>query len=141
MTIKISSKGMTLLEVLIAMTILAFVLVALTGLLEIFGTQNTYNRDYSIATFLSQAKLQEFQNLAFDDTTFTSTTDWTPRPDPELLTATGQVSATGMYQRQWNIYHDPPSNDLKKVMQVRTRWIDYKGKQHELVFQSTKTSY
>ena len=131
-----TSHGLTLTEILVSMVIFAIVLLAMTGLMDVIQHNNTYNHQFTVASFLTQAKMEELQNFSFSDANLDPTTNWTPTT-PETLTATGLAATDGRYRRQWKISADTPVAGLKSL-EVRTAWTDGKKKDHEVSYSSAK---
>jgi prepilin-type N-terminal cleavage/methylation domain-containing protein len=129
-----NSRGMTLLEVLISLVILATVLLAMTSLMDIVQQENWYNHHFTVASFLAQGKSEELQNLDYDNVELVDRGDWAT---PQTIGTTGAISANGYYTRQWKITDDTPTTGNKEI-EVQTQWTDRSGKVHTVSFKSIK---
>ncbi len=146
---KISSceSGMTLVETMIALLILAFGLLAMTqALVFSVAISKTYGRDATKATASANDKMQELTSLQFTDTT-TNITVTAPFPAngvgllaggsiPPAGTANGYVDyldfsgtrttqAAAAYTRQWQIIDD--GANIKRIIVVVTSNRSFKN--------------
>lgn len=131
-----AEKGMTLIECLIAMTILLFGLLSLAQVLAFsVVASKTYGRDDTKTTIFARDKMEELMGLEFSDTTTDVTAD-APFPAGGVgLTAGGGIPPAGpsagyvdyvdhdgnrtgagnaAYTRQWQIIDDSAS--LKRIV-------------------------
>jgi prepilin-type N-terminal cleavage/methylation domain-containing protein len=110
-------KGMTLVEVMVAMIILAIALAWLAPLLIISMRGNRVGADVTLASTLGQDKLEELRNESF----LTLMAD-----------STGQ-DTVGSVVRSWTITPEDGQDGLARI-EVTLRWQDDKGKDHEIEF-------
>lgn len=139
------ATGLTLIEILIAMVIFAMILLAITGFMAMIAENNAYNHNFLVSSLIGQAKMEEMQNVPYGSAALVGTwTGFTPNSSAgftpagwQFLSATGLVNPGGPYQMQWRVAVDQPSL-MRKTIEVRTRWVDGKGKNHTLGFIGTK---
>jgi type II secretion system protein I len=118
-------KGYLLVEVLIALSILAIGILAVTRSFSTTIFANTYGKDYLLATMLAQGKLSEVES------------------DPHLSFGTTNGNFGGTYaDRRWQLEISPAPENLAKVIltvswQRRSR--DYQLRLRTLVPVSTST--
>ena len=136
-----NAAGLTLIEILIAMVIFAMILLAITGFMAMIAENNAYNHNFLVSSLIGQAKMEEMQNVPYRSAALNGTWGgFTPNSNIgftpsgwQLLSATGLVNPGGPYQMQWRVAVDQPSF-LRKTIEVRTRWVDGKAKNHTLSF-------
>jgi type IV pilus assembly protein PilV len=104
----VKSKGFTLLEVLVAMIILSFSLLALAGLMVTTTKNNAYGTTITEAATFAQDKLEEL-----------SATKWVNIIDGNYTDR--QSGSTGMsYTRNWQV----TTNGALKTVTITISWID-----------------
>lgn len=99
--------GFTLLEVLVAMVILAIGLLGLAALQVIAIKGHAFGHQMSYATSLAQQTFEELNNLGFDDAALD------PSGNPHTQTVAGDRGVT--YTATWNVQDDTPAADMKAV--------------------------
>jgi len=99
-----NASGFTLVEVLIAIFILAFALLAMaqTQIMAIRG--NAFANKTTTAVTLAQDKIEELKGLSYSSVINGS-------------------DSSGVYTRTWTVQNDTPSTDLKTVT-VTVSWQD-----------------
>jgi prepilin-type N-terminal cleavage/methylation domain-containing protein len=107
------SKGFTLIEVLIALVILSFSLLALAGLMVMTTKNNSYGSHITEAVTFAQDKLEEFRAVR---------PQAPPLGDiPDGLGADEKAGATGInYTRNWNVV---TNGDLRTIT-ITIDWND-----------------
>jgi type IV pilus assembly protein PilV len=107
----LTSKGFSLIEILIALVILSISLLALAGLM-VTTTQNTsFGSHLTEAATFAQDRLEEFRAMRWQDIP--------PTPGPDL-----QTGSTGInYSRSWNVVQ----NGNLKTITVTINWNDRKN--------------
>lgn len=109
-------SGLSLVEVLIGMTILAIALASAFALSVANARIVERNQSLSVAVALAESKIEKMRNLAFDNIVTGS--------DEGTLNSLGQPDNNGRYTRAWTVSLGGPgvaSNDLKTVV-VTTSW-------------------
>lgn len=107
------TRGFSLLSVIVAMALMAFLFLALTrGVITVEETHR-YSHFSTVANSLAQARLEELVNRPY--TQITSGSDNNP------IDETGRPVAPGRFARFWTVQDDTPSQDLKTVV-VRVEW-------------------
>ena len=76
MTMKVlhNKKGFTLLEILVAMTLLTPALLGMAGLTAALTQGNTFSNRLTVASTLAQDKLEDLTNLGYGNTAVADTT-------------------------------------------------------------------
>ncbi len=76
MTMKVlhNKKGFTLLEILVAMTLLTTALLGMAGLTAALTQGNTFSNRLTVASTLAQDKLEDLTNLGYGNTAVADTT-------------------------------------------------------------------
>jgi prepilin-type N-terminal cleavage/methylation domain-containing protein len=104
------SEGFSLVELMIAITILGIGVLSLAGLYPV-AMQRVHAGDIeSRATFHGQAKIEELKSLP-----------WT-----QLRTTVGADSLEGFFARTWRVQEDEPVMGMKQI-QVGVQWQDSHG--------------
>lgn len=106
-------RGFSLLSVIVAMALMAFLFLALTKGVITVGETHRYSYATTVANSLAQARLEELINRPY--TLITSGNDNNP------LDEMGRPVAQGRYARFWVVQDDTPGQDLKTVV-VRVEW-------------------
>ena len=108
------SKGFSLVEMLIALVILAISLLALAGLMATTTRNNSFGGHMTEAATFAQDKLEELKALPWAN--IVGGTD----------TKSGSTGVT--YARTWNVSTllnpVPPPNDLLKAVTITVNWND-----------------
>lgn len=118
---KLNNKGFSLIEMLIAVTILAIGLLAVAGLQVTAIKGNTHGSTISQATTLAQDRIEEIRNRDYAAIVFAS--------NPEIE---ANVDGT-TYTRETLVEVDTPMSELKRIT-VTIRW-DTNGP-HEVVLRT-----
>jgi len=90
-----TDAGFTLLEVLIAIVILAIGLLGLSALQLVAVKGNAYSSEMTYASMIARQKFEEFKSLAYNDT------DLLPANNPHTQTVTDSRGA--VYTLTWNV--------------------------------------
>jgi len=111
--LSMKSRGFTLIEVLIALVILSFSLLALAGLMVMTTKNNSYGSHITEAVTFAQDKLEEFRAVR---------PKAPPLGDiPDGLGADEKAGATGInYTRNWNVV---TNGDLRTIT-ITIDWND-----------------
>ncbi len=157
-----NKTGLTLIEVLIALTILSIGLlgVAMMQVMSISG--NTFSREMVVATELSQDILEKLSTFEYtetvEDPTLTDTTAGPPHTNGELSDANGNpqpnpIDVRGMatdltgalvpfrlYTRTWAVTDDGLGfgTTNMKTIAVTVTWTDRTGDTHTVTLEGTK---
>ncbi|RJP58606.1 MAG: prepilin-type N-terminal cleavage/methylation domain-containing protein [Deltaproteobacteria bacterium] len=135
-----NEKGFTLLEILIAMTILSVGLLALAEMTVYVIRSNAVGNKVTDATVLAQDKLEELRTLGYSDTQLSNGGDnndvstdihsGTPSfplftgPDhTDTCNSSCSVTISQTPQRVWNVADDTPASGMKTVT-VIVGWKD-----------------
>ena len=110
MNLLLKSKGFTLIEVLVALIILSFSLLALAGLMVTTTKNNSFGSHMTEAATLAQDKLEELRAIKWDDLNEGNHTD-----------PAQQEGSTGInYTRNWNV----TTNGSLKTVTITVNWND-----------------
>jgi type IV pilus assembly protein PilV len=112
-----SQIGMTLVEVMVAMIILAIALAWLAPVLIVSMRGNRVGADVTVATTLAQDKLEELRNESFAAL---------------VADSTGQ-DTVGTVVRSWTITPEEGQDGLARI-EMTVSWQDDKGKDHQIQF-------
>ena len=138
--------GFGLLELLIAMTILAIGMLGIMKLQMQSGFGNAASRHNSAAVNLARSKMEELKRIgaysiqegaipALADTPVNDTTndlaDWTTPDHTEGPFNESAESGTGgkIFTRSWNVVHDFPISGFKTI-RVRVSWNSHGEEKH-----------
>jgi len=102
-------SGFTLIEVMIAVVILAAGILALATMQIVSIRSNAFSTEMTYATMLAQSRFEQFRNMAYDDITPTGGT-----PDSEVIPAS-ETSKGIPYTVQWEVHDDDPTTDMKTI--------------------------
>ena len=106
-------SGFSLLEVMIALVILAVALLALAGLMTTSTAYNASGSRVTEASVLAQDKLEEFRAMRWDDVQATP-----PGPETDPVS---KIGSTGIvYTRNWNV----AQNGNIKTITITVNWND-----------------
>ncbi len=112
---RLDQRGMTLVEIMVAMIILALALAWLAPLLVIAMRGNRFGGDLTEATTLAQDKLEEFRNMSYSSM---------------LADPVGQ-DTVGAAVRSWTITEEEDQDGLANI-EVNISWQDDKGQDHQV---------
>lgn len=131
--------GLTLIELLVALTILAIGLlgVALMQITAISG--NTFSREMAVATELGQDMLEKLNALEYTDTALTAGVIHPTQDDVDnglgvgigtanVIDERGQTIGPLIYTRTWSVVDDSPATNMKTIT-VTVSWIDRQRQQ------------
>ena len=112
MKISNKSRGFTLIEILIALFILGFALLALAGLMVTTTRNNSFGGRMTEAATFAQSKLEELQAMPTDDIASGN----------DLKTG----SQGGQYTRNWTVITttDNDSKTITKQINLTITWAD-----------------
>jgi len=107
-----STRGFTLIEVMIAMVILAVGLLALMAMQIVSIKANAFSSEMTYSTMLAQQQLETLENLPFSDPDLTGTT---PPASPTLHTLPLPImdGKGGSYTVNW--YVENTTTDMKTI--------------------------
>ena len=97
-------KGFTLIEVMIAVVILAAGLLALATMQIVSIRSNAFSTEMTYATMLAQSRLEQFRNMAYDSI----------ESDSDFITAS-ETSKGIPYTVQWTVVDNTPTTDMKTI--------------------------
>jgi prepilin-type N-terminal cleavage/methylation domain-containing protein len=105
------SQGFTLIEVMIALVILAVGLLALMAMQIVSIKANAFSSEMTYSTMLAQQQLETLKNLPFTDANLTGATPPTP---PTLHTLPPIIDAKGgSYSVSWQV--EDTTASMKKI--------------------------
>jgi prepilin-type N-terminal cleavage/methylation domain-containing protein len=111
-----SATGFTLLEVLIAIIVLSFALLAMATLAGSIMGYNKFADHMTKATTLVEDKIEELQNADFYS----------------IASSASDETVETHYTRSWRVYNDEPHTDMKTVdVTVTFQW---QNRSHEVEF-------
>jgi prepilin-type N-terminal cleavage/methylation domain-containing protein len=128
-----NSSGFSLIELMIAMAILAFGMLAAASMQYSAIRNNTNGNIYTQANMLAKAKLEYLKNLDIDSPELISKVD--PYNDPGLIDENEQPG--GIYLRQWWI------QDLgtqARTITVRVEWTRFGDTRSVVLVSNTRGS-
>ena len=132
-------SGFTLIEVMIALTILAVGLLALATLQIVSIRGNAFSTEMTYATMLAQSRLEQLRNTPYDSI---PPTGGTPLTDPLPATATSKGIP---YTIERTVDNNTPATDMKRITLV-VLWTgspagpDKTGGQTTVQFRTTFTT-
>jgi prepilin-type N-terminal cleavage/methylation domain-containing protein len=112
-----NDHGMTLLEILVAVTVLCVGLLAVAVMFPTSSSNIDYGGKMSKATALAQEKIEEFRNTSFDSI------------------ASGNDAPTG-FTRTWSISDAGTTPFRLRTVTVTVSWPSALGRPHNVVLQS-----
>jgi type IV pilus assembly protein PilV len=111
---KNSRGGFTLLEVLIAITLMAISLLALAAMQGVAINANAVAYRHTVQSMLTQQTIEDISSYAYDDGVFTSpvvlsnmTYSMPGLLDPGVATSSLQIASAGTYSASYQV--EPPS--------------------------------
>ncbi len=108
MNLLVKTKGFTLIEVLVALVILSFSLLALAGLMVTTTKNNSFGSNMTEAATFAQDKLEELRAIKWENLIDGNNTDQ-------------QGGSTGInYTRNWNV----TTNGSLKTITINVNWND-----------------
>jgi prepilin-type N-terminal cleavage/methylation domain-containing protein len=124
-----AQRGVTLVEVLVALLILAFVALGVTSLLGIAMKQNKLALERSVATGLASSRLDQLGTARFQDVE--SFENWrlpeeTPEagPPPRMVALYGEIPGFPDYRRTLTLDYDVPVPGMLRA-QVDVGWWNH----------------
>jgi prepilin-type N-terminal cleavage/methylation domain-containing protein len=114
---KPDQKGLTLVEIMVAMIILAIALAWLAPLLVLAMRGNRFGGDLTVASTLAQDKIEELRNVSYSG----------------LLANPAGQDTLGKMVRSWTITEEPGQDGLARI-EIIVSWQDDKGKAHQAQF-------
>ena len=112
------SQGFTLIEVMIALIILAVGLLALMTMQIVSIRANAFSSDMTYASMLAQSRLEQLRNTAYESIAPTADFEYDD-PDTHSYTSTKGISFTV----KRNVEDNTPATDMKTI----TMKIDWTG--------------
>jgi prepilin-type N-terminal cleavage/methylation domain-containing protein len=113
-----NAKGFTVIEVLVAVTVMAIALTGIAAMSVSTISTDTLGRRTNAATALAQAKLEELRILRRSDP------DWDEGTHTETGLKEDGSSGGGLYDREWVIDENYNGlNSLSRVV-VTVSWLD-----------------
>jgi type IV pilus assembly protein PilV len=110
---KMKQSGFTLIEMMIALVILAAGLLALATMQIVSVRSNAFSSEMTYASMLAQSRLEDVRNMDYD-----AVTAFAPVPLPVDATTKGIA-----YNVERKVQNDTPAADMKTVTVI----IDWKG--------------
>lgn len=98
------SEGFTLIEVMIAVVILAAGILALATMQIVSIRSNAFSTEMTYATMLAQSQFEEFRNMDYDSVV----------TDTDVISAS-ETSKGIPYTVQWEVHDDDPTTDMKTI--------------------------
>jgi type IV pilus assembly protein PilV len=128
---KVEQRGLTLLEVLVALAIFAFGMLGIAGLQAASMRGNATSIKMTTAVQLASQRVEELLNTAYDDDDLADAQDdgaggldndtQTSADHSELGVQAGDVGRT--YDLFWNVVDDSPMDNVKTI-RVIVAWQD-----------------
>jgi type IV pilus assembly protein PilV len=97
-------SGFTLIEVMIAVVILAAGILALATMQIVSIRSNAFSTEMTYATMLAQSQFEQFRNMNYDSVV----------TDSDVIPAT-ETSKGIPYTVQWTVSDDDPTTDMKTI--------------------------
>jgi prepilin-type N-terminal cleavage/methylation domain-containing protein len=113
----LDQRGMTLVEVMVAMILLAIALAWLAPLVVVSMRSNRLGADLTRASVSAQDKLEEFKNKSYN----------------YLLANPSGQDTVGTLVRSWTITEEPGQVDLLNIV-MTLDWTDQDGDDHQVSF-------
>jgi len=113
----LDQRGMTLVEIMVAMILLAIALAWLAPLVVVSIRSNRLGADLTRASVSAQDKFEEFKNKSFNYL---------------LVNSSGQ-DTVGTQIRSWTITEEPGQVDLLRIV-MTLDWVDQDGGDHQVSF-------
>lgn len=145
-------SGFTMVEMLIAMTILSIALIGLAKISTSVIRTNSFSESYTIATTLAQDKLEEIMNLNFFNSALDDLTAANNSAAGLLSVAATDVQETqvdengvagagGIFTRSINIWDrtDIENPATRKDIAVIVSWLDALGKTRKVTVSTIKS--
>ena len=124
------SNGFTLIEALLAMSLLSIAVFGMSSLLHSVMGYNEFAETVTTAATLAQDEVEALKN-----TDYSSITVADPDPDPDLgLDENGNTGAGGIYSRTTTVTIDPTYSNIKRVT-VTVSW-SWKGNQKDVTLRT-----
>jgi len=114
-------KGMTLVEIMVAMIILGIAISWLAPLMIIAMRSNRVGGDMTEATIMAQDKLEELRSSSY----------------ASMLANPAGQDTTGRIVRSWTITEEEEQDDLLRIV-IDMNWLDDSGQEHEIQFVSLR---
>ena len=123
--IRLSARpGLTLLEVMVAFTILLIAGLALMPMAAYIMKTNLYNKRVAQARLLMQQYAEQFRSLDFGDPLISDDGDTTDLWDTLSYDHTDSVTVEGtLYVLGWNVVNDSPTSGVKTI-NIFVEWHD-----------------
>lgn len=97
-------EGFTLIEVMIAVVILAAGILALATMQIVSIRSNAFSTEMTYATMLAQSQFEQFRNIDYDSVV----------TDSDVIPAS-ETSKGIPYTVQWTVNDDDPTTDMKTI--------------------------
>lgn len=117
------NKGFTIIEVMIAVLVLSFGLLALAGLSASIISSNRFSAQLSAATTLAQDKIEDIRRVAYSNVSSGSETGIDEKG-----------TSGGIFDRATVVLDDQPASGMKTVT-VTVSW-DWRGSSHDVALKT-----
>ena len=117
--IEINSKGFSLLEVLLGITIFMIGMLGVTALNISSLKSNTFSGNMSEAVIIAGDKLEELMTIAYDDPDLTAGDHIQDEDNDGNFDPVGK---NGIYRLSWSVVDDDPLPDQTKTVNVTVEW-------------------
>jgi prepilin-type N-terminal cleavage/methylation domain-containing protein len=114
-------KGLTLVEIMVAMIILAIALAWLAPMLVIAMRSNRFGGDLTAASTVAQDKIEELRNVSYSS----------------LLANPAGQDTVGKMTRDWNVREETGQEGLARIT-ITISWQDDKGNDHQSQFETMR---
>ena len=119
---KYYKKGFTLLELLIALVVLAIAVLGVAHALTVVSTNRALSYHITVASNLAQDKLEEIKRLAYTHGDLNGSSVGITHPDlNNPINETGQNEIDAIYNRSWIVWTNTPINGTKAIS-VTVSW-------------------